>query len=293
MTGILPLLLSCLSRSNPEKVQVPVVSVKASPVLIGNIENDISFNGKTVYIRKTQVVSPIAGYVAGVNVKFGQEVKKDEVLFEIRTRESKALETDPNKPGNIGLVEVRAATSGFVNELNIHEQGGFVAEGGVLCSISDSRDLMVRVNVPFEYNSIPIQNRKCGIILPDNSSFEGTVSRILPEVDEINQTQTILVRPETSRQIPENLNLRVSFVHEKHQNSLLVTRSSLMTNETQSEFWVMKIGQGNLAVKVPVEKGMINDSIAEIISNDLKASDLVISEGSYGLPDSTLIRIEN
>jgi hypothetical protein len=54
----------------------------------------------------------------------------------------------------------------------------------------------------------------------------------------------------------------------------------------------MKIEAGNMAVKVPVEKGMVNDSVAEIKSNDLKINDLIISEGSYGLPDSTLIRID-
>jgi len=290
--GILSILSSCGTRHAPEKEQVPVVSVRANPVVKGDIESGISFNGKTVYIRKTLVVSPIAGYVAGVKVKFGQEVQKDEVLFEIQTKERKALESDPNTSGGIGMVKVKAVTAGFVNELNIHEQGGFVAEGGALCSISDSRDLMVQVNIPFEYNSIPVQNRRCRISLTDHTSFDGTVSRILPQIDEINQTQTILVRPETVRQIPENLNLSVRFVHERHQNTMLITRSSLMTNETQSEFWVMKIEAGNIAVKVPVEKGMVNDSIAEVISNDLKINDLIISEGSYGLPDSTLIRIE-
>ncbi len=286
------ILFSCGTRSIPAKVQVPVVSVRANPLVKGDIESEISFNGKTVYIKKTLVVSPIAGYVSDVKVKFGQEVHKYEVLFEIQTKERKALESDPITSGDIGMVKVRAVTAGFVNELNIHEQGGFVAEGGALCSISDNKDLIVQVNIPFEYNSIPVHDRKCLISLSDHTVFEGTVLRILPEVDEINQTQTILVRPETVRQIPENLNLKVSFVYERHQNSLLVSRASLMTNETQSEFWVMKIDSGNMAVKVPVGKGMVNDSIAEIISNNLKVSDMIISEGSYGLPDSTLIRIE-
>jgi hypothetical protein len=291
VAGILSFLLSCGTRSNPEKEQVPVVTVKANPVVKGDIESEISFNGKTLYISKTQIVSPIAGYVASVKVKFGQEVQKDEVLFEIQTKERKALESDPNS-SQIGSIKVKAVTAGFVSELSIHEQGGFVAEGGVLCTVADSKDLMVQVNIPFENNSIPVQNRKCRIVLPDHTTFDGTVSRILPEIDEINQTQTILVRPETVRQVPENLNLRVSFVNERHKNSMLVSRSALMTNETQSEFWVMKVNAGNIAMKVPVVKGLVNDTVAEIISNGLKFSDLIITEGSYGLPDSTLIRIE-
>jgi len=53
----------------------------------------------------------------------------------------------------------------------------------------------------------------------------------------------------------------------------------------------MKITEGNTAVKIPVAKGIENDSIAEIISSDLKINDLIISEGAYGLPDSTTVSI--
>ena len=72
---------------------------------------------------------------------------------------------------------------------------------------------------------------------------------------------------------------------------MLVSKSSLMTDETQSEFWVMKINAGDTAVKIPVTKGIENDSIAEIISSGLKVNDLIISEGAYGLPDSTIVSI--
>jgi hypothetical protein len=64
-----------------------------------------------------------------------------------------------------------------------------------------------------------------------------------------------------------------------------------MTDETQNEFWVMKIITGDTAVKIPVTKGIENDSIAEIISSDLQDNDLIISEGAYGLPDSTVVSI--
>nr|HPR74472.1 hypothetical protein [Bacteroidales bacterium] len=106
-----------------------------------------------------------------------------------------------------------------------------------------------------------------------------------------NQTQTVLIRPETTRLIPGNLNLLIFFIKEKHDKTMLVSKSSLMTDETQSEFWVMKITEGDTAVKIPVAKGIENDSIAEIISSDLKINDLIISEGAYGLPDSTTVSI--
>jgi hypothetical protein len=288
---MLQVISSCRTRATSEDEQMPLVSAKAEPIIKGDIENEISFNGTTVYLKKNMVVSPISGYVTMVNVKFGDEVRKNEVLFEIQTRERKALESDNNSLGNFGIIKVIATSEGFINDLKVTEPGVFIAEGGSLCNIVDINDLTVRVNVPYEYNSILTQGRKCKIYLTDKTSVTGSISRILPVVDEINQTQTVLIKPETNRQLPENLNLIIRFLNEIHYQVFLVTKSSLMTNETQSEFWIMRVDSGNRAIKIPVTKGIENDSIVEVISPQLNIDDLIISDGAYGLPDSTEITI--
>lgn len=289
--SIIYTLSSCRPGSTSAEEQMPVVSVKAEPIVSGTIENEISFNGSTVYLKKNQVLSPIPGYVVGTNIRFGQEVQKGMVLFELKTRESKALESANDTSGMSGIIKIRAGSDGFISELNINESGVYVAEGSILCNVVNNRDLMVRLNVPYEYVSILSREKKCKIRLADNTVISGSVFRILPSVDESNQTQTVLIKPETARLIPENLNLLIFFIKEKHDKAMLVSKSSLMTNETQSEFWVMKINAGDTAVKIPVTKGIENDSIAEIISSDLKVNDLIISEGAYGLPDSTIVSI--
>jgi len=289
--SIIYTLSSCRPRSTSADEQMPVVSVKAEPIVSGTIENEISFNGSTVYLKKTQVLSPISGYVVGTNIRFGQEVQKGTVLFELKTRESKALESASDTSGMSGIIKIRAGSDGFISELNINESGVYVAEGSILCNVVNNIDLMVRLNVPYEYVSILSREKKCKIRLADNTVISGSVFRILPSVDESNQTQTVLIKPGTARLIPENLNLIVFFIKEKHDKAMLVSKSSLMTNETQSEFWVMKINAGDTAVKIPVIKGIENDTIAEVISSDLKVNDLIISEGAYGLPDSTIVSI--
>jgi hypothetical protein len=289
---LLSVLSLCKERTTTQNEQMPLVSVKTTPVLHGAIENNISFNGKTIYLKKNPVVSPIAGYIVRINVKFGDEVQRNDVLFEIQTKENKALENSNTSADNIGIIKVLASSDGFINELNISETGGYVVEGWLLCNIVNNKDLMVQVNVPFEYNSLLITGRKCKILLSDNTSVGGVIQQILPIIDEANQTQTILIKPDAGRQLPENLNLTIQFIYEKHTDSFLVTREAVMTDETQSEFWVMKIAGNNLAVKIPILKGIENDSIVEVLSSDLKINDLVISEGAYGLPDSTVVRIE-
>jgi hypothetical protein len=284
---------SCKERTTSENEIMPVVSVKTEPVFQGDIEKKISFNGKTIYLKKNVVVSPIAGYIVKAAARFGEDVKRGDLLFEIQTRESKALATDSAFAGNIGTIKVQAPSEGFINELLINETGGYVVEGGTLCSIVDNNDLMVQLNVPFEYNSLIKAGKKCMIILPDRSSLDGIVYKVLQVIDAANQTQSILIRPGNHKRLPENLNLNMVFIQEEHKLTNLVSRNSLMTNETQSEFWVMKIIGDTLAVKIPVIKGIENDSVAEITTPMLNINDLVISEGAYGLSDSTVVKIEN
>lgn len=286
------MLISCKAKNTSVEEQVPVVSVKTTVVKQGDIESRVTLNGKTIYLKKNIIVSPIAGYVTKLNIRYGEVVQKNEVLFEVQTKESKALENTGTLKESAGVLKVLAPAGGIINELIINETGGFVVEGGPMCSIVETADFVIQMNVPFQYNTLIKEIMKCKIILPDNTLLDGYVSKILPVINVATQTQDVLIKPYSNRPLPENLNLLVQFINEKHTESLLVVKEAVMTNETQSELWVMKINNGNLAVKVPVIRGIENDSIVEISSPYLKINDLLISEGAYGLSDSTIVKIE-
>jgi biotin carboxyl carrier protein len=286
------ILFSCKAKITATEEQLPLVSVKTSEVKQGDIESTISLNGKTIYLKKNSIVSPIPGYIIKMNIRFGEVVQKNDILFEIQTKENKALENINSDNQTLGIVKVMAPAGGVINELIINETGGYIVEGGILCSIVETNDLVIQMNMPFQFNDIMKKDMKCKIILPDNTDVYGYVYKILPIINETSQTQNVLIIPETSRQLPENLNLVVQFTKEKHTGSFIVAKDGVMTNEIQSEFWVMKVSGQKLAVKIPVIKGLENDSLVEISSPELNINDLIITEGAYGLADSTAINIE-
>ena len=267
------------------------VEVKTIAIAEGSIENMIVLNGKTIYLKKNTIVSPIVGYITKVNVKFGDEVKKNEVLFEVQTKESKALENTKEFTGSAGIIKVTAPSDGVISELLVNGTGIFVSEGSSLCTIVENHSLMVQANVPYQYNFILKTGTKCKMLLSDNTTIDGFVSQILPTINETDQTQNVLIKPITNKQLPGNLNLTIQFVNEKHSRSCLVPKEALMTNETQTEFWIMKIRNNNMAVKIPVLKGIDNDSVVEIISPLISVGDEVIIDGAYGLPDSAAVKI--
>ena len=280
---------SCAKKETREAEQTPVVTVKTSPVKFGDIDNKLSFNGKTIYLKKNLVVSPLSGYILKMFAKFGDNVKKGQLLFEIQTKENKALES--SNDGNIGIIRILSPSNGVISTLNITASGAYAVEGAPLCTIAESNEVKVQLNLPFEFNSLVKKGTQVTLILDENTKFEGTVYQILPTVDEANQTQQILIKPHTNKQLPENLNLAVEILKSRHSKSCLIPRNAIMTNETQTEFWVMKVVDNKLAVKIQVSKGIENDEMIEVLSSGLMNTDVVITEGAYGLNDSTVVKV--
>jgi len=268
-----------------------MAEVKVTTVKSGDIQQNITLNGQTVYLKRNTIVSPISGYVEKANINFGDKVEKNEVLFSIQSKERKALENTDILKGKEGIISVKSPSDGMVSELNVNASGGFVVEGTTLCSIVENSQLMVQVNVPFEYINLMKTGTKCSVSTANGKTFNGSVFRLLPLIDEINQTQNVLIKLNTTTQLPENLNVNVQFVSAKKNNRTLVPKNSVLTNETQDKYWVMKIFGNNLAVNIPISKGLVNDSIIEVVSGNLNLGDLIIVEGAYGLPDSTLVKI--
>lgn len=293
----LSIFVSCKSKKNDAEQNTadPKVSVKTTSILSGSIDDLISLNGKTVFLKKNAVISSIPGYLKKVYVQYGDRVHKNDLLFAVQTKENKALENaglnqELSSSGN-GIIRILAPSDGIISELNINASGMYVAEGSQLCTIVENREVMIQVNVPYEYNQWIKINKACKIVLPDNTFLEGNIYKIMPVINETSQTQNVLIKVRSNRQVPENLNVIVNFVKLSHINALLVPKAALLTNEVQQEFWVMKILHDSIAIKVPVIKGFENIRMVEIISKNIAVNDPVIIEGAYGLPDSTIVKV--
>jgi hypothetical protein len=289
------LMISSCNQKNGEDTQSepsPVVSVKMVPVIRGDIEKNIVFNGKTIYLKKNSVLSPISGYITKINISYGSRVKKNDVLFEIQTKENKALRTIDTLLAKNAVIKVLAPSDGFAGELLINQSGAYVLEGNTLCTIAENQNPLIQLNAPYEFNQLIKVGKNCRLVLPDNTVITGIITDIVPIMNESSQTQNVLVKPQTDRQLPENLNVNVLLSAEKHLNVLLLPKKAVMTNEVLKDFWVMKIMNDSMAVKISIQKGIENDSLMEVISSNLSVGDRIITEGAYGLPDSSKVKIE-
>jgi hypothetical protein len=62
-----------------------------------------------------------------------------------------------------------------------------------------------------------------------------------------------------------------------------------LADETQTEFWVMKLINDSTAIKVAVKKGIETNDKVEILEPQFNPADKIIFTGNYGLADTAKV----
>jgi multidrug efflux pump subunit AcrA (membrane-fusion protein) len=280
--------------SESEEESVIITPVTVVPVTYKPVTENIDLPAVTAFINKSIVRSATTGTVESISVAIGENVKKDQLLCTIRTREASAISNSLKGDSTLsftGRINISATKEGVISSVS-HQNGDFVQEGDELAVISEQNSLVFILDTPFELVKYVEQNRNCKIQLPDNQIINGTVTGKLPEMDTQSQTVRYVIKPSYSGHLPANLNAVVSIVKSSRAKAAILPKSAVLGNETQTEFWVMKLINDSTAIKIGVTKGFENNEEVEISSPDFLQSDRIILTGSYGLPDTARIIIK-
>ena len=292
--------ISCKNdKAATETVQEPEVASK-TPVKIGyatdtvSLDQSITLNATAAYLLKSDVKANTTGYITQVNIKLADQVGRGQTLFVLQTKEARALGNTINKLDKSfrfsGTSSVQSPSSGYVNMLN-HQIGDYVQDGEVLASVTDQSSFGFVMNVPYEYNQLVNLGNRLDVLLPDNRILSGYVAKIMPNVDPVSQTEKVLVKVNNGGKIPENLIAKIALTKDR-KSGIAVPKSSVLTDDVQSEFWVMKLINDTTAVKTIIEKGLENDKWVELKSNNISLKDRLLTSGNFGLSDTASVKIE-
>jgi len=107
------------------------------------------------------------------------------------------------------------------------------------------------------------------------------------------QSQTIkyVVKPATIDKIPGNLIANINLVKSTNSNAEVLPKAAVLGDETQTNFWVMKLINDSTAIKVSVSKGFENNDEVEITSPVFTKDDRILLTGGYGLSDTARVSI--
>ena len=284
---------SCSNNEDKTSGEKNFPSVRIVNPILTNINDYRLLNANTIFQKKEMVRATFQGFVVKFFKKIGDQINIGDEILQIQTKESSgngSMDINLGKESFKGLITMKAKTSGIFTEQN-HNLGDFVADGEQIAVISDPSSLIIELNVPYQFVSEIKLGSSCLIELPDGKSLNGIIHKILPSVDQVSQTQTFLIQLEQFGNLPENLNVTVKIPIKIIHNALTIPKTALMTDETQSKFWVMKLINDSIAVKVDVVKGIENGHAVQLKSGGLMANDRIISEGAFGLPDTAKVVI--
>ena len=275
--------------SNPKSI-VEIVSTQ-----LGTINDELVLSATTVYLKRNMVTATIPAFITNVKIKLGDAISKGDILFELESKERRALGNISSKLdttlANFGLIKIRASASGIISTLDKQQAGDYVLEGTLLCTIAESSDLAFQVNVPYEYSSFTKAGRVCTIELPDSSLHKATFTKALTAMNALAQTQTILAKSDENLFLPENMIVKVTVVKGSASVKQILPNACVLSDEMMKEFWVMKLLNDSVAIKVLVQIGNKNNMYCEILKPQFNSNDKIISTGNYGLPDTALVKI--
>jgi hypothetical protein len=92
--------------------------------------------------------------------------------------------------------------------------------------------------------------------------------------------------------LPENLIAKVELVKKEKEGTVSLPKGAVLSDETQTQFWIMKMIDSTTAVKVPITKGLETTDKVEVLTPPLKAADAVLLTGNYGLGDTAKVKVE-
>ncbi len=272
------------------RTPVTVTTVSQEPL------NDyIELNAVSAFLQKSYVKANANGYLQSADIYPGKYVEAGQSLFTLKTKEAQSIGNSIKLLDSSlqfsGLNRINANQHGYITQLN-HQSGDYVQDGEQLAVISDRNSFVFLLDLPYELRPAVLNKRTVELTLPDGEKLTGTIGPAMPTVDSASQTQNIVIRVNIPHAIPENLIAKVRVLKTAHNSAQSLPGAALLTDETETAFWVMKMIDSATAVKVSVKKGIETPDRIEIISPLFSPSDRILLTGNYGLPDTAKVKIE-
>jgi multidrug efflux pump subunit AcrA (membrane-fusion protein) len=285
---------SCKEKSVEEKPANTSVPVTLTTIDTSGITSYIDLNATATYLVKNTIKANATGYLNSVNVATNDYVTNGATLFSIKTKEAKVLGNTINKIDPTlnfgGAIPVHSNANGVVTMVNV-QQGDYVQDGDVLVTINDTKSFALLLSLPYELKKYIAVGQDLNVSLPDGSSRIATVQKFSPTVDATSQTQNVVLKINGKQDIPENLIVKVRINKSSNSNTISLPKSAVLSDETETDFWIMKLIDNTTAIKIPVKKGIETEDKIEILSPILTREDQILLTGNYGVGDTIKVKV--
>jgi biotin carboxyl carrier protein len=292
-------LTSCMHKSSTEDEDNKSAAAVKTPVTIAQISravisDTLQFSATSAFLHKSVIRSAITGYIEDISLVGGDHVEAGQKIATIQTKEAQALQnihTNDSLLNFKGTTLITSNLSGVVTNV-MHQTGDYVQEGDALCEVAAQKSLIFMLNVPASKSSFIKPAQACWLLLPDHRRYPAKIQRMMPIANASSQSLQYLVGANINTTIPESLQVKILIPNTSQNAVPVLPKPCVLTNETETTFWVMKLINDTTAVRVNISIGMETADNLEILSPAFNASDRFLLNGNYGLGDTAYVQIE-
>jgi len=196
-----------------------------------------------------------------------------------------------NSEAQLSYSEVRSPISGFITDRPLYP-GEMASTAAPLLTVMDLSQVIAKAHIP---QSDALQLHKgdaatislAGLEKPMN----GKVSLISPALDPNSTTVEVWVQaPNPDQLLRPGTTAQIAITAQTVKDALVVPSGALL-NAKGDAAQVMVVDSQNQASSRDVKTGIQTGQQVQIVSG-LKRGEVVVTEGAYGLPDKTKVKIE-
>jgi HlyD family secretion protein len=187
--------------------------------------------------------------------------------------------------------EIRSPINGVITDRPLYP-GEMAAAGAPLLTVMDISSVIAKAHIP--------QNDAAALKIGDQGSMtvpgiekpiEGKVTVVSPALDANSTTVEVWFEAKNPKhELKPGTSVQLSLTAQTVKDALVVPTNSVLTAADGSTT-VMIAGTDGLAHQQTVKLGIRNGGDVQIVDG-VKEGDKVVSNGAYGLPDKTKIKIE-
>lgn len=270
----------------------PAASANVAPFLPGVVVAVEAVEGQRV--EKDAVLFRLDSRAADVAVDFAERtVERQRQLLQIDGTSQKAVQDTEQQLDAArvqqALLQVRSPLAGTVTRVYV-KPGEAVDLTTVMAEVVDLDRLVVSAGVPSaELDGVEVGQAVQVRAEGSTASLSGTVSFVSPQVDVQTGTAEARVRLPSGSGLRPGQFVTIRIVTEEHRDVLAVPVESVTRDEEGST--VIAVVEGDSAAQRPVSTGLRDDGLIEIAGEGLEADMTVVTEGAYGLPSETRVRV--
>jgi len=173
------LFLSCLfailpgcgssDTSDTEEKTEAKTPVTITQVSIEPMAETIDLNAVSSFLKKSSIKSTATGILETAEANLGDNVKKGDLLFTLKTKEAVALEKATAKDTSLnfkGVIKIKATKDGIISAV-AHHKGDYVQEADELAVIAEQNSLVFLMEVPYDLHPFIKTGESCDIVLAD------------------------------------------------------------------------------------------------------------------------------